>query len=452
MSDTIAAIATAPGRGGVGIVRVSGPQAKEICSALIGSVPTPRQACVSVFLQADKSQIDAGISLYFAAPKSFTGEDVVEFHGHGGPVILDLLLKRVLELGARLARPGEFTERAFLNNKMDLLQAEAVAQLINANSQQAALAATRSLQGEFSKKIYQLVEELIRLRLYVEAAIDFPEEEINFLADQKVLNAVENILSAFAQLLKQAKHGALLSEGINIAIIGKPNAGKSTLLNALTGQETAIVSPIAGTTRDTVKDRINLGGVTVNIIDTAGLRETQDIIEQAGITRTLRAAELADVILYVIDAETESDTDPFVMYPDLKQIMQPNAKVIALKNKIDQINLPPYVEQKTEYSVVAASAHHGHGLDLLRTEIKRLINFEQSEENGAFIARRRHLDALQRAQQFVRLGKQHLLETSAGELMAEELKHAQHALGEITGVFTSDDLLGRIFAEFCIGK
>lgn len=452
MNDTIAAIATPPGRGGVGIVRVSGPQTKSICQTLTSALPPARVAKYTKFLCAQGKQIDAGLSLFFAAPNSFTGEDVLEIHAHGGPVILDMLLRRVVELGARLARAGEFSERAFLNNKMDLLQVEAVAELINASTEQAALAATRSLQGEFSQKINALVEALIRLRLYVEAAIDFPEEEINFLADKHVMDSLVNLLAQIDLIHAQAKQGALLSEGINVAIIGRPNVGKSTLLNNLTGQETAIVTPIAGTTRDTIKAKINLDGVLLNLIDTAGLRITDDIVEQEGIKRTKQAIGLADLVLLVIDATQETEHNPWCLNPELTQQIKPGAKVIVLKNKIDQLAIEPYVQQHADYSVVAISAHHGQGVDLLRDHIKMQIGVKHGPEGGIFLARRRHLDALLRAQQHVQSGRQQLAEQAAGELLAEELKQAQMALGEITGTFTPDDLLGRIFAEFCIGK
>lgn len=491
MSDTIAAIATPPGRGGVGIVRVSGSKCKDICFNVTTKTPEPRIATFTAFLDASGAQIDQGLSLYFNAPKSFTGEDVLELHAHGGPVVMDLLLRRVVELGARLARAGEFTERAFLNNKIDLLQAEAVAELINASSEQAAIAAVRSLQGEFSNKIKQLVESLIQLRLYVEAAIDFPDEEIDFLSDQHVHNTLANILEQVGTIHTKAKQGVLLSEGINTVIIGQPNVGKSTLLNNLTGQETAIVTPIAGTTRDTIKATINLDGIALNIIDTAGLRTTNDVVEQEGIKRALQAVELADLILLVEDiTELENKlqgisvakrlfahgcankptgmylprplsntnalqhyiNDLWDVYPELKGKLKPNAQVVIVCNKVDKTAIAPYIQNLDNYSLVAISAQTGSGMDLLRAHIKQIMGWQHNADGGAFLARRRHLDALQRAQNCLITGKQQLHANLAGELLADELKHAQLALNEITGEFTSDDLLGRIFSEFCIGK
>ncbi len=452
MNDTIAAIATPPGRGGVGIVRVSGPRAKDICVGITGNLPTPRFANYTTFKNSDKSQIDQGLCIYFIGPKSFTGEDVLELQAHGGPVVLDMLLRRVLELGARIARAGEFSERAFLNNKMDLLQVEAVAELINASSEQAAMAATRSLQGDFSKLINNLVESLIRLRLYVEAAIDFPEEEINFLADAHITESLDALASQLINIYTQAQQGVLLSEGVNAVIVGRPNAGKSTLLNTLTGEETAIVTPIAGTTRDAIRAQIQLDGVLVNIVDTAGLRETDDIVEQHGIARAVHAMALADLILLVIDATSETITNPWILYPELKHQIKSTSKVIVIYNKIDQLGTKPYVQHNDNYILVAISAHHDLGINALREQIKKIVGVTQSADSGLFLARRRHLDALTRARNSLETGRQQLEHNAAGELLAEELKQAQQALSEITGQFTPDDLLGRIFSEFCIGK
>ncbi|HSX20559.1 MAG TPA: tRNA uridine-5-carboxymethylaminomethyl(34) synthesis GTPase MnmE [Gammaproteobacteria bacterium] len=470
MNDTIAAIATPPGRGGVGIVRVSGGKVKDICRSLTGSLPEPRQAKYTSFLKADCSQIDEGLCLFFPNPNSFTGEDVLEIQAHGGPIVLDMLLRRVIQLGARLARAGEFSERAFLNNKMDLVQVEAVAELINASSEQAAVAATRSLQGEFSQKINALVEDVTRLRIYVEAAIDFPEEEINFLADAHVQTSLHNLQHGIASIYNQAKQGALLSEGVNVVIVGEPNAGKSTLLNALTGEDTAIVTPIAGTTRDTIKAQINIDGVLLNIVDTAGLRETTDLVEQAGIMRAKQAMNLADLVLLVIDATEvplgDAEGRGIPIFADLKgkngdppQRQDPKAlrgastlQLIVVYNKIDKVNIDSHVKNFTDHSLVAISAHEKLGIDLLREHIKQTVGLTHNPEGGIFLARRRHLDALTRAQEYISVGSQQLTERAAGELLAEELKHAQLALSEITGEFTSDDLLGRIFSEFCIGK
>jgi tRNA modification GTPase len=452
MNDTIAAIATPPGRGGVGIIRISGPKSGEICEALIGSIPAPRNAHYCTF-NDNTSTIDQGLAIFFPTPRSFTGEDVLELQGHGGPVILDMLLRKVLALGARLARAGEFSERAFLNNKIDLVQTEAVAQLISANTEQAAVAAMRSLQGEFSLTITNLVESLIRLRLYVEAAIDFPEEEINFLADAHVHKSLQEILTAVQQICQQAKQGALLSEGVDVVIAGRPNAGKSTLLNKLTGQDTAIVTPIAGTTRDIVKAQINLDGLVLNILDTAGLRVTDDLVEQAGIARTKQAIDLADLILLVIDGSIETETNPWILYPDLMPTIKPTTPVLVLMNKIDQLTVEAAIKKQPKYTAVYISANSGAGLDLLRDQIKQAIGMSNSSaDGGVFLARRRHLDALQRAHDYIVTGKQQLEINAAGELLAEELKQAQLALSEITGEFSSDDLLGRIFSEFCIGK
>jgi len=452
MNDTIAAIATPPGRGGVGIVRVSGPNTKNICLSIIGNIPTPRFANYTTFKNADQSQLDQGLCIFFIGPKSFTGEDVLELHAHGGPVILDMLLRRVLELGARIARAGEFSERAFLNNKMDLLQVEAVAELINASSEQAVMAATRSLQGDFSKLINDLVESLIRLRLYVEAAIDFPEEEINFLADAHITDSLRALLAQVINIYAQAQQGVLLSEGVNAVIVGRPNAGKSTLLNTLTGEETAIVTPIAGTTRDTIRAKIHIDGVLVNIVDTAGLRETDDVVEQHGIARAVQAMALADLILLVVDASSEETTNPWVLYPDLKHQIKNISKIIVIYNKIDQLGIEPYIKHHDNYILVAISAHQKFGIDILRDQIKKIVGVTQCADGSLFLARRRHLDALNRARNSLELGKQQLEYNAAGELLAEELKQAQQALSEITGQFTSDDLLGRIFSEFCIGK
>jgi tRNA modification GTPase len=449
MNDTIAAIATPPGRGGVGVIRISGPNSSAICKTIIGVVPKPRVAHYAPFLDSNGSKIDEGLALFFNNPNSFTGEDVLELQGHGGPVVLDMLLRRIVSLGARLARAGEFSERAFLNNKMDLVQAEAVAQLISASTEQAATAAMRSLQGEFSKTINTLVEELIRLRLYVEAAIDFPEEEINFLADAHVMDSVTAIVTRINQVYERAKHGVVMEEGVNVVIAGAPNAGKSTLLNKLSGIDAAIVTPIAGTTRDIVKAQVNLDGVVLNVLDTAGLRSTDDVLEQAGIARTRQAIELADLVLLVVDITAANATDINELTTGLKS----HAKVIVVHNKIDCVAQPAALQHHDTYTTVQISANTGAGLDLLRAAIKAAIGItDGAQDAGMFLARRRHLDALQRAAHSVSKGQQQLQDNMAGELLAEELKHAQLALSEITGQFTSDDLLGRIFSEFCIGK
>lgn len=453
MSDTIAAIATPPGRGGVGVIRVSGSMCSEICLAILGFIPPVRHASYAPFLNHDTSKIDEGIAIFFKGPHSFTGEDVLELQGHGGPIVLDMMLRRIISLGARLARAGEFSERAFLNNKMDLVQAEAVAQLISASTEQAAVAAMRSLQGEFSKTISQLVEKLIQLRLYVEAAIDFPEEEISFLADARVLDSVQQITSDLSQIMYRAKQGALLADGVDVVIVGRPNAGKSTLLNKLTGQDTAIVTPIAGTTRDLVRAQINLDGLLLNVVDTAGLRETDDLVELEGIKRAWQALDTAALVMLVIDGAQERETNPHVLYPDLMSRLNAGTKILVIYNKIDKINLLPQIVDADKYQIVYLSADQGAGLDLLQTTLKRMVGYETvAADQSIILARRRHLDALARAEQHLQIGWQCLELHAASELLAEELRHAQLALSEITGAFSSDDLLGRIFSEFCIGK
>ena len=450
-SDTIAAVATPPGRGGVGVVRVSGPKVVEIAQQVIGRIPVVRKAEYAEFKDRSQEVVDAGIVIRFQGPQSFTGEDVLELQGHGGPVILDSLLKTVLACGARVARPGEFTERAFLNNKIDLVQAEAVAAAIDAGSQQAAKAAIRSLQGIFSKKIEGLVEGLIQLRLYVEAAIDFPEEEIDFLSNSHVLSSIEQLDVDIAQIVSTAKQGALLSEGMTLVLAGRPNAGKSSLLNQLTGEDTAIVTHVPGTTRDVIKARIALDGLLLNVIDTAGLRETDDVVEIEGIKRTRQEAEMADVVMIVVDAVAEPETNPFILQPDLMASLSPSTKIIVVHNKIDQLSNAPCVVENNRYSVLSVSAKTGVGIDVLRQYVKRFVGFADEGEQQ-FIARRRHLEALEVARKHIQEGRSQLEVHAAGELLAEELRLAQEVLCEITGEFTSDDLLGRIFSEFCIGK
>jgi tRNA modification GTPase len=441
--DTITAIATPSGRGGIGIIRVSGPKTKQIAQAILGECPKPRFVAHVDFKGPQADVIDNGVALYFAKPNSFTGEDVLELQGHGGPVIMDLLLKRVLQFGARLARPGEFSERAFLNDKIDLAQAEAIADLIDASSEQAARSATRSLQGEFSKQINALVEALIQLRIYVEAAIDFPEEEIDFLSDGKVGHDLQIIKTKLNAVLQSAKQGTLLKEGMTVVIAGKPNAGKSSLLNRLSGRDSAIVTNVAGTTRDVLREHIVLDGLPLHVVDTAGLRESTDQVEQEGIRRAYQEIENADAILLMIDS-TNPEHDLEQQYARLFALQKP---LLVLYNKAD---LAPS-KNETAHNELALSAKTGQGIDELSASLKKIVNFNDNAENQ-FIARRRHLDALLRAQAFLQQGEQQLNQHRAGELLAADLLETQNALAEITGEFTSDDLLGKIFSSFCIGK
>lgn len=447
-ADTIAAIATPPGKGGVGVIRVSGSKALAIAEAISQKKLTPRYATYAHFRAKDKSVIDEGLLLYFPNPNSFTGEDVVEFQGHGGPVILDTLLKEILSYGSRMAKAGEFSERAFLNDKMDLTQAEAIADLIDSGSQQAALAAVNSLQGVFSKAVNDLTEKLIHLRIYVEAAIDFPEEEIDFLSDNKVSEQLTDIKESFTNLFKRAQQGRLLQEGINVVIIGKPNAGKSSLLNQLSGQDSAIVTDIAGTTRDVLKEFIQLDGLPLHIIDTAGLRETDDVVEKVGVARAHKEIEKADFVLCLVDAV---DFKAINIESLFKSWKVSEKQLILVKNKIDLTNEPAGISEGCGQKVINISAKTGLGINELKSYIKKTIGFELEAE-GNFSARRRHLDALERAYKLVKNGEQQLKAHKAGELLAEDLNQAQKVLSEITGEFTADDLLGEIFSNFCIGK
>ena len=453
--DTIAAIATAPGRGGVGIVRVSGPAAAAIASRITAGAPLlPRQAHYGRFVDANGDTLDQGLALWFPAPHSFTGEDVLELHGHGGPIILDCLLRETIALGARNARPGEFSERAFLNDKIDLAQAEAIADLIDSASEQAARSAVRSLAGEFSQRVQALVDALIALRIHVEAAIDFPDEEIDFLGDGRIAAQLSGVRAQLAEVQRSARQGALLRDGITIVIAGLPNAGKSSLLNALAGHERAIVTPIAGTTRDVLREQIQLDGLPLHIIDTAGLRDTPDEVEREGVRRAWAEIEKADHILLVVDSTHSTDTDPQHWWPADAPVALGRAPVTVLLNKCDLSQLTPQLQppaQPGQAAVITLSAQTGLGLELLRDHLKRSVGYQQQSE-GIFSARRRHLDALARAEQLLQSGEAQLLQRGAGELLAEDLRQAQQALGEITGQFSADDLLGRIFSNFCIGK
>lgn len=454
--ETIVAIATPPGRGGIGIVRVSGSLALTIAEAVLGKTPTPRYAHYGNFFAENGQILDQGIALFFPNPNSFTGEDILELQGHGGPIVLQWILDRVVALGAKLAEPGEFSKQAFLNDKLDLTQAEATADLINASSEQAAKSALKSLQGEFSAQINSLVEQLIQLRIFVEAAIDFPEEEIDFLSDGKVAGQLDNILQQLKRVFDSAQQGALLSEGMSVVILGRPNAGKSSLLNALAGKEAAIVTNIAGTTRDIVKEKIQIDGMPLHILDTAGLRKASDEVEQIGIQKAWEAIKDADCVLVVIQAdEQESDIDK----EDLAILQQlpKNIPVTLIHNKIDLVDLEPKITEQNKNlqghheTEIWLSAKQRVGLDILKQHLKTSIGYAQTTE-GVFMARKRHIKALNTALDLVLTGQQQLETYAAGELLAEDLKQAQSALSEITGQFTSDDLLGKIFTSFCIGK
>ncbi|MGZ8163923.1 MAG: tRNA uridine-5-carboxymethylaminomethyl(34) synthesis GTPase MnmE [Methylobacter sp.] len=442
--DTIAACATPPGNGGIGIIRISGALVPDIAKQILTNPLTPRQALYSSFIDDDGSVIDSGIALFFPAPASYTGEDILELQGHGGSVVLDMLLRRVLSVGARLAKPGEFTERAFLNNKLDLAQAEAVADLIESSTEQSARSAQKSMQGVFSARINGLVEELIELRTYVEAAIDFVDEEIDFLTDGVVENRLVKLLHSIKQIQKTAQQGRLLREGMTVVLAGKPNAGKSSLLNALAGHEAAIVTDIAGTTRDVLRERIQLDGLPLHIIDTAGLRESDNIIEKEGIRRTHEEISKADKILLLIDA-TEPETE------SLLKTLPPSTDIIKIYNKIDLIGRAPEIKQSLNGTEIYLSIKTAEGMDLLTEYLKQSVGFNDAA-NNVFIARRRHTEALSKGYEFVESALNQLKTSQAGELIAEDLRQAQMSLAEITGQFTSDDLLGKIFSSFCIGK
>jgi tRNA modification GTPase len=454
--DTIAAVATPMGRGGIGVVRVSGVAAAAIARLLVGTLPAPRQAQLAIFTDATGAAIDRGLVLYFQAPHSYTGEDVLELHAHGSPAVLALLLERLLQLGARRATPGEFTQRAYLNDKLDLAQAEAVADLIDAASATAARAAMRSLQGDFSTAVHELVEALTQLRVYVEAAIDFPEEEVDFLADGALRARLTEVQQRCASLLGRAQQGRLLSEGMSVVIAGAPNAGKSTLLNRLAGYEAAIVTEIPGTTRDLLRERIDLDGLPLHIIDTAGLRDTADPIEREGIRRAEGEMNRADRVLFVIDAPADPTA---AAYREQAARLPAGVPVTLVYNKIDQPWRRSEVTAggdrvapgRSAPTRVEVSAQTGEGMEALRAHLKASAGYNASE-GGALSARARHVEALNCAQGCIELAASQLLQHRAGELVAEELKRAQAALGEITGAVGSDELLGQIFSSFCIGK
>ncbi|MFW2405516.1 MAG: tRNA uridine-5-carboxymethylaminomethyl(34) synthesis GTPase MnmE [Gammaproteobacteria bacterium] len=442
--DTIVARATPPGRGGVSIVRVSGPAAADIARQVCGELPAPRMATFLHFLDAKNRAIDSGIALYFPGPASFTGEDVLELQGHGGPVVCELLIERILALGARMAEPGEFARRAFLNDKLDLSQAEAIADLIDSGSRAAARAANRSLDGAFSAAVMGLNEKVTELRVFVEAAIDFPDEEIDFLDDAQLRARLGEVDAEFERLAKTVHNGRLLRDGIQLVLAGRPNAGKSSLLNALTGSDSAIVTDIPGTTRDVIREYIDIDGLPVHLVDTAGLRDGEGLVEQEGVRRARAQLAAADHALIVVDTTSENDVDSI-----LAELPEDLPHTIV-RNKTDLSGVSPGVVHGDE-DEIAVSALTGAGIDELRQHIKHRVGFDSAAE-GMITARQRHVDRLRAARTHFEAGRKQLLELRAGELMADELLQVQNALAEITGEFSSDDLLGEIFGSFCIGK
>ena len=451
--ETIVALSTPPGKGGVGIVRVSGPAVEKISEEILGSLPKPRQAEYLSFKESNGSTIDKGLAIRFKAPNSFTGEDVLELQGHGGPVILDMLIRRVLEIAGRLAKPGEFSERAFLNDKIDLTQAEAIVDLINSGSEQAARNAINSLQGAFSLQINTLVEQTTHLRMFVEASIDFPEEEIDFLADSRISEQLLKIIASVDKTFEQAEQGVILQEGMHVVIVGKPNAGKSSLLNVLAGKDSAIVTDVPGTTRDILREQILIDGITIHITDTAGLRISDDKVEQIGIEKARAEIAKADLILFVLDSSEKHTLDNINLsleniWPEF--IDMPRAPVTILRNKADLSKEEIGFNVSEKNTVISISAKQQRGINVLREHLKQVVGYK-STNDGSFMARRRHLDALENTRTHLALAKEQL-KAKSGELMAEELRLCQQHLSEITGKFTSDDLLGEIFTSFCIGK
>ena len=452
VTDTIVAQATAPGRAGVGIVRISGPDVEAVANIILGKVPKLRFAEYLPFNNQHKEVLDQGIALRFKAPYSFTGEDVLELQGHGGPIVMDMLIKAILTIkNVRSANPGEFSERAFMNDKLDLAQAEAIADLIEATSEQAAKSALHSLQGEFSDKINYLVESLIYLRIYVEASIDFPEEEVDFLSDGKIAKDLYQIIDNLEAVKNEAKQGAILRDGMKVVIAGRPNAGKSSLLNSLVGKESAIVTDIAGTTRDVMREHIHIDGMPLHIIDTAGLREGTNEVEKIGIERAWQEITTADRILFMLDATTTNAEDPHQIWPDFIDRLPKSIGLTVVRNKADLTGEALTVTENNQHPVYRISAKTGLGVNVLKEHLKDIMGYE-SNTSGGFMARRRHLEAINNAQAHLLEGKVQLEEYRAGELLAEELRLAQQYLSEITGEFTSDDLLGKIFSSFCIGK
>ncbi|GAB3533685.1 tRNA uridine-5-carboxymethylaminomethyl(34) synthesis GTPase MnmE [Photobacterium alginatilyticum] len=451
-TDTIVAQATPPGRGGVGIIRVSGPKANEVALAVAGRELKTRYAEYLPFKNEDGNALDQGIALFFKGPNSFTGEDVLELQGHGGPVLMDMMIKRILKIdGIRPARPGEFSERAFMNDKLDLAQAEAIADLIDASSEEAAKSAFQSLQGAFSGRVNELVEALIHLRIYVEAAIDFPEEEIDFLSDGKVSGDLNGIIERLDAVRREANQGAIMREGMKVVIAGRPNAGKSSLLNALSGKDSAIVTDIAGTTRDVLREHIHIDGMPLHIIDTAGLREATDEVERIGIERAWEEIQQADRVLFMVDGTTTDAIDPKEIWPDFIERLPDSMGLTVIRNKVELTHEEAGICHVNNPTLIRLSARTGAGVDSLREHLKECMGFAGTTEGG-FMARRRHLEALERAAEHLETGKDQLEGFMAGEILAEELRLAQQHLSEITGEFTSDDLLGRIFTSFCIGK
>lgn len=454
--ETIAAQATAPGRGGVGIIRVSGPKAINAAQAILGKIPEVRKAEYLPFYDRNKQVIDQGIALFFKGPNSFTGEDVIEFQGHGGPVLLDMLLKEIVaQPKVRLAKPGEFSEQAFLNDKLDLTQAEAIADLINSTSEQAARCALHSLQGEFSKLVHNLVNDVIHLRMYVEAAIDFPEEEIDFLADAKVNSDLKAIINNIEKVKAQAQQGSIVREGMRVVIAGRPNAGKSSLLNSLSGKDLAIVTDIEGTTRDVLSEQIHIDGMPLHIIDTAGLRESPDKVEQIGIERAWQEIKQADRVLLMVDSNSAKQeditSDLLAFWPEFFEQLPSNMGVTIVRNKADISGEPTGLIEQNGKPIITLSAKNGQGVSTLTEHLKTVMGYQGNIEGG-FMARRRHLVALEEAYQHLIVGLDQLESYVAGEILAEELRLCQQALNEITGEFTSDDLLSQIFSSFCIGK
>lgn len=440
-NDTIAAIATAPGTGGIGVVRVSGKKTKEIAGRIIGELAPKRMAGMRTFTNAAGDSLDSGLTLYFEGPDSYTGEDVLELQGHGGPGVLRLILRACIEAGARLAQPGEFTQRAYLNNKLDLAQAESVADLIGASSEAAVLSAHRSLSGEFSDRTEDIRRELIETRVFVEAAIDFAEEEIDFLKDESVKDRLSSILQSLGELRDSATQGNLLREGAKVVLAGEPNVGKSTLMNLLSEQETSIVTEYAGTTRDSIQRQIIVGGVPMTVVDTAGLRKSDDPIESIGIQRTLDHLKDADVIVYMQDAGNDADRQRLIS--DFEE-----AKSVIVLNKIDLMGREEGLDDQSGVPVIYLSAKTGAGLEILKKNLLEKVGARLSEE-VPFMARERHLNALDRA---VRHLSAALANIAIIEFCAEELRAAQDAISEITGEFVADDLLGQIFSSFCVGK